>query len=183
MCSIRRGREARGRLRRPPVCEDCRVEVALIAPPLCARCGEPFDPLGQGAPVCATCRKKTPRFSLARSAAYYERPLVRAIWEFKYGCQMALGEPSAGSWARLGPGRGRSGGEECDAVCARFRSTAPACENAASTSPNCSPNTSPPRSEAPAVAPRANAAHPGRRWTCRKSRAANVRGASRCEQT
>ncbi len=114
--------EVCGRLRHPPFCADCRAEVEMISSPLCERCGEPFDPQGQGAPLCAECREKPPRFSLARSAALYEGPLVRAIWQFKYDCQMCLGEPLGRLMADALPRRsGGFGGPANATWCAQCR--------------------------------------------------------------
>jgi ComF family protein len=85
--------EACGRLRRASFCEECTAAVALVAPPVCARCGDGFDPAAAAAPICEDCRRRPPPFARARSAAYYEGPLVQAIWRFKYGCQMVLAKP------------------------------------------------------------------------------------------
>jgi len=86
--------QACGRLRRDPICPECRAGVLMVGPPLCAVCGQPFDPSAQGAPDCADCREAKGRpYSVARSAASYEGPLVPLIWEFKYGCQMVLAGP------------------------------------------------------------------------------------------
>ncbi len=104
--------EACGELRREAICPECRAGVGWLHAPLCEVCGQPFDPSAQGAPRCADCR--TPRgrvFSLARSAAYYEGPLVRLIWRYKYAGQMVLAAPLgqvmvealAGSAAGLDP--------------------------------------------------------------------------------
>jgi len=86
--------EACGRLGREPICGECWGAIARIAAPVCARCGEPFDPRAQAAPVCAQCRSRgRAALSVVRSAAYYEGPLVAAIGRFKYRGQMVLGRP------------------------------------------------------------------------------------------
>lgn len=85
--------EVCGGLRREPICEDCWQVIEHIRPPLCELCGAPFDPAAQGAPRCADCRGKRRSFTVARSAAYYQGPLVDAIRRFKYDCQMVLWRP------------------------------------------------------------------------------------------
>jgi len=85
--------EACGRLRRELICEDCRNAIEFIRPPVCGVCGVPFDPGAKAAPLCADCRGHRRMFAMARSAAYYSGPLVEAIWQFKYHCQMALWRP------------------------------------------------------------------------------------------
>jgi ComF family protein len=85
--------EACGRLRREPVCEECRAQVEMVEPPLCRLCGEPFDPHAQGAPMCERCRGRRLPFSIARSAAFYRGPLAGAIRRFKYDGQIVLARP------------------------------------------------------------------------------------------
>jgi ComF family protein len=88
--------EACGRLRREPFCAECRAAVEPLQPPQCAVCGQPFDPAAAGAPLCPECRlRRRHPFRIARSAVYYEGPLVQAIWRFKYRGQMVLAEPLA----------------------------------------------------------------------------------------
>ncbi len=88
--------EVCGRLRREPLCADCRAQLTPLAPPVCAVCGEPFDPGAAGAPLCEECRAPHRRpFSRARSAFYYDGPLVQAIWRYKYHCQRVLAQPLA----------------------------------------------------------------------------------------
>jgi ComF family protein len=111
--------EGCGRLRQDAICPDCLIAVSLLQPPICELCGEPFDPSAASAPRCALCLIARRRFSVARSAAYYEGPLVQLIWRYKYHCQMVLAEPLArlmigalhASAAALGP-------ETVDVVCA-----------------------------------------------------------------
>lgn len=85
--------EVCGGLRRESICPDCWDEIERIGPPLCELCGAPFDPAAQGAPRCADCRGTRRSFAMARSAAYYQGPLVDAIRRFKYDCQMVLWQP------------------------------------------------------------------------------------------
>ncbi len=85
--------EACGGLRREVMCAECLGAVERVRPPLCEVCGEPFDPSAQSAPTCADCRGRRRPFSVARSAAYYQGPLIDAIGRFKYQCQMVLWRP------------------------------------------------------------------------------------------
>jgi len=72
--------EACGRLRREPLCPDCRAQLVPTAPPVCAVCGDALDPSAAGGPLCQHCRPPRRRpFSLARSAFHHEGPLVQAI--------------------------------------------------------------------------------------------------------
>lgn len=88
--------EACGRLRKEPICADCAAAITCVSPPLCETCGEPFDPRAQASPRCADCRGRRRPFTVARSAAYYEGPLVDAIRRFKYDGQMVLAGPLGG---------------------------------------------------------------------------------------
>jgi len=85
--------EACGRLRRDPLCQECRAQVELVERPLCEICGESFDPRAQAAPRCQRCRSSRKPFSIARSAAHYHGPLADAIRRFKYHGQIVLGKP------------------------------------------------------------------------------------------
>ena len=82
-------------MRQEAICSDCFGAMARLQPPVCEVCGEPFDPRAASAPQCAVCRMARRRFTVGRSAAYYEGPLVQVIWRYKYHCQMVLAEPLA----------------------------------------------------------------------------------------
>jgi len=74
------------------LCLDCARAVTPIAPPLCHRCGMPFDPQARGGPLCASCRQ-APRvpFAIGRSVAPYETPLREAVHRLKYDGKRVLG--------------------------------------------------------------------------------------------
>jgi ComF family protein len=88
--------EACGRLRRDPICGECSAQIEMIVPPLCHLCGEPFDLRAHGAPICERCRGRRLPFAIARSAAFYRRPLIHAIARFKYHGQIVLARPLGG---------------------------------------------------------------------------------------
>ena len=72
-------------------CADCACAVTPITPPLCHRCGIPFDPQARGGPLCASCRqaRRLP-FALGRSMAAYEAPLREAVHRLKYDGKRVL---------------------------------------------------------------------------------------------
>jgi predicted amidophosphoribosyltransferase len=75
------------------LCEECGTAVKLIRPPLCHRCGIPFDPQARGGPLCAACRSRS-RFpyEIGRAAAHYEWPLREAVHRLKYDGKRVLGK-------------------------------------------------------------------------------------------
>jgi ComF family protein len=88
-----------------PLCEKCRQSIRLIQPPFCERCGRPFDPLAQGAPICSPCRRGEFRFDGSRSVGVFEGNLREAIHALKYHQRtrlaQPLGEMLADGWARF----------------------------------------------------------------------------------
>jgi predicted amidophosphoribosyltransferase len=74
------------------LCPQCAAAIAPIIPPLCHRCGLPFDPRARAGPLCPSCRQ-SPRlpFVLGRSAAAYEGPLRQAVHRLKYDGKRVLG--------------------------------------------------------------------------------------------
>ena len=110
--------EACGRLRRDAICPECDAAIVRIERPVCQVCGVPFDPRAQAAPRCAQCRGKRRPFSVARSAAYYEGPVVEAIRRFKYHCQAVLWRPLGGLMVEaLEDGAADVDPETVDVVC------------------------------------------------------------------
>jgi ComF family protein len=90
-----------------PLCDQCRQSIRLIQPPFCYRCGRPFDPLAQGAPLCSECRRGDFRFDGSRSAGRFEGNLREAIHALKYRGRtrlaQPLGEMLAHCWAQFAP--------------------------------------------------------------------------------
>jgi ComF family protein len=88
----------RGGLDRPlisPVCLMCWQTVRSVRPPFCVRCGDELSPWRAIDPECARCRRRPPRFVLARSAGRYEGALREIIHAFKYERRRLLAEPLA----------------------------------------------------------------------------------------
>jgi len=110
--------EACGRLREEPICGECLNKIEFIRPPLCETCGEPFDPLAKGAPRCQRCRSGRRPYTIARSAVYYEGPVVQAIFRFKYHGQMVLGRTLGRLMVEaLGDGAAGLSPEAAEVVC------------------------------------------------------------------
>ncbi len=80
------------RLHPPPsLCEKCMQGIGFISPPLCPRCGMPFEG-GQGSEhLCDQCIAEEKPFAVARSMARYEGSLHDAIQKFKYRGKTGIG--------------------------------------------------------------------------------------------
>jgi ComF family protein len=81
---------------RLPVCLACLSSFTELAAPLCSRCGRPIlsPQVGDSATIlCRLCRLETYDFDIARSYAFYDPPMVRAILLLKHG-----GVPPLGTW-------------------------------------------------------------------------------------
>jgi ComF family protein len=79
---------------RVPVCETCLASFDEISKPICECCGRPVvSPLvGESLQVlCRLCREGTYGFDLARSFAYYNSPMVRAIMLLKHEAVAPMG--------------------------------------------------------------------------------------------
>lgn len=67
------------------LCTDCWAGFVFIAPPHCARCGDPFSAdVGEGA-LCAACLVRPPRYRLARAVVAYDQRSRRLVLPFKHG--------------------------------------------------------------------------------------------------
>ncbi len=72
---------------RVPVCDACLASFSHISPPWCTSCGRPvISQFAADSPqfLCRLCRAETYGFSFARSFAYYDDPMVRAILLVKH---------------------------------------------------------------------------------------------------
>jgi ComF family protein len=71
-------------------CEDCTRSLVPIKAPVCALCGEPFDPSAKVLPtsLCADCRANryhgAPPLRAMRAPLRYTGPMREAIHSFKY---------------------------------------------------------------------------------------------------
>ena len=85
-----------GRFGPEVLCGACRQAIRRIVPPFCLRCGVPFDPLAQGGPLCAACRRRR-RFpyTWSRSAAVYGGVLREAVHNYKFARRRVLAWPLA----------------------------------------------------------------------------------------
>src|SRR5256885_1589591 len=66
------------------VCAACRDEIDFIQPPMCRRCGFPFQGAITTSFECASCRELQPAFSSARSATVAKDSMLAIIHRYKY---------------------------------------------------------------------------------------------------
>jgi len=78
-----------------PVCRACWGTVRCVSPPWCVRCGDALPQWRAIDPECPRCRRRPPRFTLARSAGRYDGALREIIHVFKYERRRLLAEPLA----------------------------------------------------------------------------------------
>lgn len=67
------------------VCSECWSNVRFIVPPLCDRCGTPFQGEISGHFECANCRELDLQFTSARSAVAAKGMVLDIIHRWKYG--------------------------------------------------------------------------------------------------
>ena len=81
------------------LCAACWSEISFIAPPLCARCGYPFElEHGRGSDeVCGACLREPPAFDRARAVFRYDHLSRPLILGFKHG-DKTHGAPAFGAW-------------------------------------------------------------------------------------
>jgi competence protein ComFC len=66
------------------ICADCRKGVRFIEPPICDRCGFPFQGAISQPFECANCRDANLQFSHARSAVFARETVLDVIHRYKY---------------------------------------------------------------------------------------------------
>ncbi len=66
------------------ICWDCVGALQLIQAPFCSICGDPVDGFITHDYICSWCRRETPHFEMARSAARYRGSLRKVLHSFKY---------------------------------------------------------------------------------------------------
>jgi ComF family protein len=81
-------RERRGH----PFCSDCYSGIRFIAAPLCPVCGIPYPAEESPDHACGDCILNKRHIGAARSLGVYESVLLDAIYTFKYGGNLTLGE-------------------------------------------------------------------------------------------
>jgi ComF family protein len=72
------------RLAQPLICEPCAAAFEVIQPPLCLRCGRPFDPRGHAGERCGGCRKDGRPLTSARSFGLHVGTLREAVHALKF---------------------------------------------------------------------------------------------------
>jgi ComF family protein len=98
----------------PWLCANCQDEIEVIRPPICYRCGLPWDgasspatPAGQVARTCPRCRNKETSLDGLCAYAIHDGPLREAIHQLKYEDLRALATPlgklMSQGWAALQP--------------------------------------------------------------------------------
>jgi ComF family protein len=84
------------------LCATCWSKVSFLAPPLCARCGFPFEADAGPDTLCGACLKRPPRYDRARAAFRYEDGSRGLVLAFKHGDRTDAA-PAYGRWlARAG---------------------------------------------------------------------------------
>jgi competence protein ComFC len=77
-------REGRAASEQGYVCESCRAEARLIAPPFCRRCGYPYEGAITTSFECGNCHEMDLEFASARSAVVARDKVLDAIHRYKY---------------------------------------------------------------------------------------------------
>lgn len=85
----------------PFICSACWSDFSILTPPICPRCGRPFEsPVAlewSPAHECSGCRLDPPAFDQSLSIGQFEGPLREAVHVFKYRPCRSLGRP-LGTW-------------------------------------------------------------------------------------
>lgn len=80
------------RCQRVAFCPDCAARIALLGPPHCAICAQPFR--SGPSHLCERCLRRPPHFARVFAAARYRAdahdPLAAVIARFKYGFDVGL---------------------------------------------------------------------------------------------
>ena len=67
------------------VCPHCWQGLTFLGPPLCSRCGLPFEVPAEAETVCGACIRRPPVFGKARAALAYDDASRRLLLAFKHG--------------------------------------------------------------------------------------------------
>ena len=79
------------------VCAGCRARVRWVEPPVCERCGRPFEGAITTSFVCGHCQETKLHFSSARSAVLADDFALDVIHRYKYGRALWF-EPLLADW-------------------------------------------------------------------------------------
>jgi ComF family protein len=82
------------------LCAACWSEIAFLAPPLCARCGYPFEfdsGFGADGEICGACLRDPPPYDRARAVFRYDQESRSLILGLKHG-DRTHGVPAFGAW-------------------------------------------------------------------------------------
>lgn len=82
------------------LCTRCWAGISFIAPPVCGRCGYPFelgDASGGADGVCGACLRDPPPWERARAVFRYDAASRPLILGFKHG-DRTQGAPAFGAW-------------------------------------------------------------------------------------
>lgn len=84
------------------LCADCWKQIRFIAPPLCARCGMPFDVPVEAGTLCGACLAGASALGLVRSAFVYDEASRGIVLRFKHADAVHTARALAGLLARAG---------------------------------------------------------------------------------
>lgn len=84
------------------LCAACWDAMSFIAPPLCARCGQPFEVDPMGAVECAACLAEPPAYRRARAVFRYDAASRDLILRFKHADRTSAAPHMAQWMARAG---------------------------------------------------------------------------------
>ena len=84
------------------LCGECWRGVGFIAPPLCERCGRPFEFAAAEGSICASCSREPPEWDRARAVFRYDEKSRHLVLRFKHADRTDAAA-AFGSWlARSG---------------------------------------------------------------------------------
>lgn len=81
-----------GRTTNKFICDRCESEIEYINPPLCTRCGRPFNSEQGISHLCYNCIKEKNKFTMSRAVFKYNGHIKHLIHRFKFGDQVNLAE-------------------------------------------------------------------------------------------
>ena len=82
------------------VCEECAIAMPEREAPVCVRCGIGLPGAFDAVALCALCRRRPPRFEMARAPWRYAGSLQDAVRQFKYHHRWRIGRWLADGMSR-----------------------------------------------------------------------------------